>query len=178
MKVDCVCGATYNVPESYAGRKVKCKRCKDSFIAGGGTGQPRTGSVKRQKGALSKEEREEALLKKYSSGSNLQERMAQRERDTIEADRTSNSIVFILKGVGCFLLAGFVFWVLTATGVGDGVGRRGRRVLAIALLLRVVMAEYWLPPLIVLYGLYLIYLGIMSLMRKVDIVDQDQLPQI
>lgn len=40
------------------------------------------------------------------------------------------------------------------------------------------MAQYWLPPLIVLYGMYLIFIGIMALMKKVDIVTQDQLPQI
>ena len=103
--------------------------------------------------------------------------MAQRERDTIEADRTSNAITFMFKGVGCFLLAAFVFWVLTAVGAGGG-PIRVRGIVAIFLLLRLVMAQYWLPPLIVLYGFYLIYIGIMALMKKVAIVSQDQLPQI
>jgi len=120
MKVSCSCGATYNVPENYAGRKVKCKRCKESFIAGGGAGQPVTQPRKRKKKQLSKTEREDALLKQLSSGSNLEERMVQRERDSIESDRTSNSILFILKGIGCFLLAGFVFWALSAVGAGGG----------------------------------------------------------
>ena len=109
MKVRCPCGATYNVPENHAGRKVKYKRCKESFIAGGGAGQPVTRPVKRKKKQLSKAEREDALLNKFSNGSNIEERMAQRHRDTIESDRTSNGITFILKGIGCFFLAAFVF---------------------------------------------------------------------
>ncbi len=177
MKVRCSCGATYNVPENYAGRKVKCKRCKESFIAGGGAGRPATRPVKRKKKQLSKAEREDALLNKFSTGSNLEERMAQRQRDTIESDRTSNGITFILKGIGCFLLAAFVFWVLTAVGAGGG-PIRVRGILGILILLKFLMAQYWLPPLIILYGLYGIYIGIMSLMKKVDIVTQDQLPQI
>ena len=177
MKVSCSCGATYNVPENYAGRKVKCKRCKESFIASGGAGQPVTRPAKRKKKQLSKAEREDALLKKFSSGSNIEERMEQRARDTIESDRTSNAITFILKGIGCFLLAAFVFWALSAVGAGGG-PVRVRGIVAIFFLLRFLMAQYWLPPLIVLYGIYLIFIGIMALMKKVDIVTQDQLPQI
>ncbi len=176
MKVRCSCGATYNVPENYAGRKVKCKRSKESFIAGGGAGQPATGPRKRKKKQPSKSEREDALLKKYSTGSNLEERMAQRQRDTIESERTSNGILFILKGFGYFLLAAFVFWALSEIGAGRRIRLRG--ILAILFLLRFLMAQYWLPPLIVLYGIYVIYIGIMSLLKKVDIVTQDQLPQI
>ena len=82
MKVRCSCGATYNVPENFAGRKVKCKRCKESFVVGG-AGQPVTRPAKRKKKQLSKAEREDALLKKFSSGSNIEERMAQRARDTL-----------------------------------------------------------------------------------------------
>lgn len=182
MKISCSCGATYTVPESFAGRKVKCKKCKESFVAGGGAGQPVTRPVKRKKKQLSKAEREDALLKKFSSGSNIEERMEQRQRDTVESDRTSNSIIFILKGVGCFFLAAFVFWALSAVGIGSGRvggGRlRGRGIVGIFILLRFLWAQYWLPPLFVLYGFYLIYIGIMSLMKKVDIVTQDQLPQI
>ena len=103
--------------------------------------------------------------------------MEQRARDTIESDRTSNAITFILKGIGCFLLAAFAFWALSAVGAGGG-RIRVRGIVAIFFLLRFLMAQYWLPPLIVLYGIYLIFIGIMALMKKVDIITQDQLPQI
>jgi len=53
-----------------------------------------------------------------------------------------------------------------------------RRLTGIFMLLRFLMAQYWLPPMIVLYGIFSICIGIMALMKKVDIVAQDQLPQI
>jgi len=171
MKVSCSCGAKYNVPENFAGRKVKCKKCKESFIAGGGSGQPVTRPVKRKKKQLSKSEREDALLKKHSSGSNLEERMAQRERDTIEADRTSNGLTLIAIGA-MFLLGSILAWFGLSYLAENG--GRVPRIVALLVLLR---GEWWVPGLMVLMGLYKIFIGILVLMKRVDVVE-DQLPQM
>ena len=95
------------------------------------------------------------MLNKFSTGSNLEERMAQRQRDTIESDRTSNGITFILKGIGCFFLAAFVFWAISAVEFGRGPRRlrlRVRGIIGVFILLIFLMAQYWLPPLIIRTG--------------------------
>ena len=102
MKVSCSCGATYNVPESYAGRKVKCKRCKESFIAGGGAGQPVTRPAKRKKKQLSKAEREDAPVLVAAANCSLRDlRDLHRDHGADEKSRHrhSRSIASDLKSV-------------------------------------------------------------------------------
>lgn len=172
MKVRCSCGATYNVPENYAGRKVKCKKCNESFIAGGGSGQPVTRPVKRKKKPLSKAEREEALLNKFSSGSSLEERMDQRARDTIESERTSNGLSYIAVGVALLVAAIPVWFGL------NYLAQNGGRVPTVVALLVLLRGEWWVPPIMALIGLYKMLIGTLALMKKIDIVGHDQLPQL
>ena len=136
--------------------------------------RPKTPAAPKQR-PVTKAEKDDALLKHYSSGSSLEERVVKRRKERIENGRISNGILFILKGLGWFAGAAFFFWVFDAME-GDGLEGRGR-VRIIVLLLYYLKAKYWLPPTIALIGFYHCLIGIGSLMGRVDIDDQDDLPE-
>ena len=128
----------------------------------------------RPTGKQTKAQKDEALLQHYSSGSSLEERMAQRRRERIEDGRISNGFTLIFYGLAWFAGAGLIFWLLNSmNGDSWGFGRL-RFILVILYYLR---AQYWLPPTLALIGFYECYLGIGSLLGKVDVDDQDDLPE-
>ncbi len=187
MKIRCECGAIYNVPESTCGKNVQCKKCgttfvcptpppKVSFNAGVKTetqnvpGTFASSPYARSKSKQAPPEDQDAILKKYmSEEKSLEDRLRERRENSIETDRTSNSISFII--VGCiWIIAGILigismFWMASFTRIPIffawiyGLG-----------------GQYWLPPLLCLYGIYKIVIGVMSLMRFVDIQSEEQLP--
>ena len=119
-----------------------------------------------------KAQREQALLGQLTSGSDLQQRMKERQRSTIEEDRVSNGISYIIYGVGWFVAAALAFWILGA--VDNHVdGLRGGRVMVVLLLLYYLNGQYWIPALIATIGLFNLAIGIGSLRGRVDIVEED-----
>ena len=96
--------------------------------------------------------------------------MNQRERDSIESDRVSNGLTFVIIGVLCVIGA-----VLLFVGL-NYLANNGGRVPRIVWLIVMLRGEYWLPPLLGLYGIYKAVIGIMALTNKIDIVEGDRLP--
>lgn len=194
MKIRCQCGAIYNVPESTCGKNVKCKKCANTFVCptpppkpniGKAVGEAPTQKVPgtfasnpyaRSKSAQRTNQQEEAILKKFmSEDKSLEERMRDRRADSIEEDRVSNSFSFIIVGV--LWLVGAVVVAFALFGASSVmVGGRGR-LRVISMLLVGLRAQYWLPPLIGLVGLYKITIGVMSMFRVLDIESQEQLPE-
>ena len=110
-----------------------------------------------------------------SEDKSLEERMRDRRADSIEEDRVSNSFSFIIVGV--LWLVGAVVVAFALFGASSVmVGGRGR-LRVISMLLVGLRAQYWLPPLIGLVGLYKITIGVMSMFRVLDIESQEQLPE-
>lgn len=198
MKIRCQCGAIYNVPESTGGKNVKCKKCANTFVCPTPPPKPNIGAATgaasaapkqkvpgtfasnpyaRSKSAQRTNQQEEEILKKFmSEEKSLEERMRDRREDSIEEDRTSNSMSYILVGV--LWLAGAVVVGLALFGAAGSSGGYGfRRFRMIGWLLVGIGAQYWLPPMIGLVGLYKITIGVMSLFRVVDIESQEQLPE-
>lgn len=110
----------------------------------------------------------------------LEERMQDRRQDSIEEDRTSNSLKSLIIGglwIGAAVLIGVILWSMSAPTSGRvGIGRRrgiGRGIIA---LLYWTGGKFWAPPLIALIGIYYIVIGILSFARVVDIEDREQLP--
>jgi len=202
MKIRCQCGAIYNVPETTGGKKVTCKKCQTTFLCptpppkpatfgaadqsqnvpGTFVSSPYARSKRATQPAAGRQQSEDAILKKYmSEDKSLEERMADRRQDSIDEDRTSNSLKFIIVGslwiVGA-VVVGAILWGMTeaprrAAGFG---GRRRGTGRAIMALLYWSGGKYWAPPLLALYGIYKITIGIMSLAKKIDIESEEQLP--
>ena len=117
MKIRCQCGAIYNVPESTGGKNVKCKKCANTFVCPTPPPKPNIGAATgaasaapkqkvpgtfasnpyaRSKSAQRTNQQEEEILKKFmSEEKSLEERMRDRREDSIEEDRTSNSMSYI-----------------------------------------------------------------------------------
>ena len=104
-----------------------------------------------------------------SEEKSLEDRMRERREGSIEEDRVSNSVNFIIIGV---------LWM--AAGIGIGVIfywlATFSRIPILAWVLFGIGAQYWLPPLFIVFGIYKIMIGVMSLFRVVDIESEEQLP--
>ncbi len=194
MKIRCECGAIYNVPESTAGKDVQCKKCNTTFVCPTPPPKLNLDAAKRKAAAGKKDlpgtfahspyaksktaslppsarqQQEEAVLKKYmSEEKSLEDRMRDRRESSIEEDRVSNGFRYIV--IGCI-------WIAVAIAVG---------VLLFSILhfhfLPIVAwaliglgAQYWLPPLLGVVGIYKIVIGVLCLCRVIDIESQEQLP--
>jgi hypothetical protein len=187
MKIRCECGAIYNVSESTCGKNVQCKKCDTTFVCPtpppklslNPSGQNVPGTFVRSPYAKSslasqpatvQQQQEEAILKKFmSEEKSLEDRMRERREGSIEEDRVSNSVNFIIIGV---------LWM--AAGIGIGVIfywlATFSRIPILAWVLFGIGAQYWLPPLFIVFGIYKIMIGVMSLFRVVDIESEEQLP--
>ena len=109
--------------------------------------------------------------------------MEARRKERIEDGRVSNGLVFILKGLAWFAAAMVVFLILhyiDQQGLEEirsgGGGRRTRGLRGVILLLYYLKGKFWVPPILAMIGAWYSYLGFGSLTRRVDIDDQDDLP--
>ncbi|QEG23311.1 hypothetical protein [Mariniblastus fucicola] len=181
MKIRCECGAVYNVPEATGGKNVRCKQCDTMFVCPTPPPRPTSsgkkvpGTFARSAGAKSKSSQrtsaeEDAILRKFmSEESSLEDRMRDRRLNSIEEDRTSNSIRFIV--VGCL-------WLVAAVIVGVALFKIGSftRIPLILAFVYGLGGQYWLPPLMGVFGVYKFIIGVMSFTRVLDIESQEQLP--
>ena len=186
MKIRCQCGAIYIVPETTCGKNVKCKKCKTTFLcptpprklnttAATNHNVPGTFATSpnaKSKTAQRSDAEQDAILRKYMSEEHsLEDRMRQRRTSSIEEDRVSNAVSYIIFGA---------IWLVAAVVVGIALFATSRamggRVLIILWVLTGIGAQYWLPPLIGLVGVYKITIGILTMFKVVDIESQQQLP--
>lgn len=188
MKIRCECGAIYNVPETTCGKNVECKRCSTTFVCPTPPPKPDfgladrnvPGTFVRSRNAKGKSEQrtdaqEGAILKKFmSEEKSLEDRMRERRENSIEEDRTANAVRYMIVGA-CWLVGAVVLgFVLFATSSAFATGRG--RIRVIALLLVGLGGQYWLPPIVGLFGVYKITIGVLTLFRVVDIQSNKQLP--
>lgn len=190
MKVKCHCGMVYQVTAAVAGRRVKCKKCSRSFtVPGTRSGEspkkrttaqgPASRALaqgvtpKKKTPAQLKAEREEAVLKKYidPNKKTLEEQIVERRHDRIEKLRVTNSAQYIVIGV-----------VLAALGIGAFMlfaylGRNGGVVPRVVAAVYYTGGQWWLPILFLLAAAYHFFIGIGSLMRIVNIDDEEGLPE-
>lgn len=193
MKIRCQCGAIYIVPETTCGKNVKCKKCGTTFLCptpprklNASAAAPAanqnvpgtfvTSPYAKSKTAQRSDAEQDAILKKYmSEESSLEDRMRDRRADSIEQDRTSNAVSYLIVGTLWIVAAVVIGIALFATSRAMAGG--GGRVLIILWVLTGIGAQYWLPPLVALVGVYKITIGIMALFGAVDIQSQEQLPE-
>ena len=216
MKVNCSCGAVYQVTPAMAGKKVKCKKCSSTFqipnkpsvrptgsqlpprksvaqrraeaeAAGRAPAGQRksrtTGHARAKTPAELKKEREDAVLNKFidPGRKTLEEQIVERRQDRIEQLRVTNSARYIVVGIVLIALgagAFFLFQYMDDSGlrIGGGVGRRWG-ILSIVTLLYYTKAQWWLPAILFLAAAYHFLIGISSLMRIVDIDDEEGIPE-
>jgi hypothetical protein len=187
MKIRCECGAIYNVPETTCGKNVQCKKCDTTFVCPtpppklnlSSSGQNVPGTFVRSpyaksnlasQPATAQQQQEEAILKKYmSEEKSLEDRMRERREGSIEEDRVSNSVSFIFVGA---------LWLAAAIGIGFAFYWLSSfsRIPILGWFLFGIGAQYWLAPLVGAFGIYKMVIGVLSLLRKVDIQSQEQLP--
>ena len=175
MKLKCGCGAVYQVRPELAGKKLKCRKCQTVFLvpesqgskagrpkpapAQGGhwaplnrsqtTTKPEVKTRPKKKSSSTKADREAALLAQYSGNGQktLDERMAERQRETMEDNRLTNCVKHALIGLGCFIAAVAVFFILESLENG-GVAPR------IVWLFVWTGGKWWIPPALVMAGAY------------------------
>lgn len=132
-----------------------------------------TSTTGRSKSSQRTDQQNDAILKKYmSEEKSLEERMRDRRTNSIEEDRVSNSMSFII--VGCLWILGAVVLVFALSGVSSSLGLTGRR--GRGWIVGLIYARYWIGPLIALFGVYKVVIGLMSMFRVLDIESQEQLP--
>lgn len=186
MKIRCQCGAIYDVPESTCGKSVQCTKCDNTFVCPTPPPKPNLGLVQknvpgtfvkspyaRSKTAQAPPQDQDAILKSYmSEEKSLEDRMRERREGSIEEDRTSNSIRFIF--VGCLWIVAAIVAALIFLNVinTESIGV----IVFVKWLLMGLGAQYWLPTLMAVFGAYKIVVGVMSMLRVVDIQSEEQLP--
>lgn len=158
MRVKCECGTSYQPSPKLAGKKVRCKKCS-AIIQIPATASPSPQSRKRQQ--------QDALLEKFagSGSTTLDERMAQRQKQTLEDERIPNVVKHTLLGLGCLGAAAIVYFGLNALENG-GIAPR------IVWLFVLLKGKFWIPPLLVLTGGYQFFLAYWFLQRSSN-VDSD-----
>ena len=134
--------------------------------------QPKKPKLKPDCRSVTKADKEQALLDHYSTGSSLEERIAERRRERIEEGRVSNGINFLIKGILWLAAAAFFFWLLDTRDQDTW-----SMLTILTVPFHVFKAEYWLTPALALVGSYYVWIGVGSLRGNVDIDDQDILPE-
>jgi len=194
MKIRCQCGAIYNVPETTAGKNVKCKKCGVTFVCPTPPPKPNFGAATetapkqnvpgtfatspnaRSKTAQRTDSEQDAILKKYmSEEKSLEDRMRERRESSIEEDRTANSIGYIF--VGCiWIVVGVLIGIALWNAAGPVTNGRARGLLFFFWFIYGLGGHYWIPPLLGVIGVYKIIIGLMSMFRVVDIESEERLP--
>lgn len=153
-KISCPCGASYKSSPKLAGKKVRCKRCKGLI------------HVPAAKKSSRKRSREDKALSKYAGSGkmSLDERMALRQRETMEEERVPNAVKHVLIGIGCLIAAVVVYFVLNALENG-GVAPR---IVWVFVLLK---GKFWIPPLLGIVGLYQFFMAYWYLFRTLNVDD-------
>ncbi len=189
MKIRCQnCGAIYKVPQTMSGKKVQCKKCDTTFVCPAVTAtpvfesenqnlplafaRPNTTNTKRKTETdEAREAREDAILNEHMSHrSKRQVRRQQRYANAIEENRTFKSVVYVGCGVFAMIISivlGFLLWSMPASPWENRSFRPSyRRILTI---LYFTGGKYWAPPLLFLFGLGLVVLGVLSYTRKINL---------
>lgn len=182
MKIQCQCGAKYEVPDSTASRQFRCKKCAQvitvspvaSAAAASGSPAKPTVSTTTVPNAeeLKRRAREDAILARFTSQPRqptLEDRIAQRHRDSIESNRFSNSVKYNLIGVACIAVA-IGSYIIMDRLEGGGVAP------IIVWVLLWIGGKWWVPALLILIGVWHLLLGIGALTKIVDIDDEPQIP--
>ena len=187
MRVQCSCGAVYQLKSSFAGKRFACKKCgaavkvpmhsRSTGAAGSKSRAPEAATrnsprhqPQRPKSAAElKAEREEALLAKYSEGdgSSLEDRIAERQRERIEDDRYIQGAKHIIIGVVCLAFAVGAFLLFHYLEQHGGVVPR------IVAVLFWLGGKWWVPAVLALIGAFQLFIGIGSCMKVVDIDEQE-----
>ena len=176
MKVNCKCGAAYNVKFQLIGKKVKCKKCGQGFVVPApnsaglvpATDSKRPAQKKDMSAAKEKAAREKALLDKMidpeaKQKKTLEERIRERRADSVEQMRVSHGINGIVLGtIGLLLAIGtFVMFFLYPKG--------GEATPIPVTILHYIEAQWWLGVLFLVFAAYQLTMGIGSLTRMIDI---------
>lgn len=187
MKIQCQCGAVYDVPESAGGKEVHCKKCGTKFVCPASPadspldvvdqplpatfgGSPNAGKKRVPLPPSTRRKREDAILKKHMSVRSIrQERKRERRATAIEQDRAPNSVVSMICGgvaMASAVSLGVVLWNMSASPWGETSAVRNRKLLTI---LYFTGGKYWAPPLLFLIGLYFFVIGFLSYKRIINL---------
>lgn len=189
MRVQCSCGAVYQLKSSFAGKRFACKKCgagvkvplhsrSPGMQTAGSTSRAPQGATRNSSRQQSqrprtaaelKAEREEALLQQYSQGdgSSLEDRIAERQRERIEDDRYVQGAKHIIIGIVCFAFAIGAFLLFHYLEQHGGVVPR------IVAVLFWLGGKWWVPAVLALIGAFQLFIGIGSCMKVVDIDEQE-----
>lgn len=155
MKVVCDCGASYNLGPKYAGRKVKCKKCTNSFLVPGAPGgRPKTA-------AELKREREDALLskhaKEYDKRASTAEFIENNFKDAIEEARSNWAMASIGSGILIIVIGLILGWYMWQF--------EGGYTWAVIAYLMYAGGQYWVAPLFFAVGTWRIITGASELIH-------------
>ena len=118
MKAECSCGAAYKLPDKFAGKRVKCKKCGQAFkvpelgtLASGddllsmdasslGVPVERKSNDERAK---QKRAKEDALLAKFEGKTSTEDFIANNCRDALLQGRHDRAVYKLFFGAGLIL---------------------------------------------------------------------------
>ena len=167
IKLICKCGAVYNVPAKFAGKKVKCKMCPMRLeVPGASSGNP-AGARQRRSTAHKtpeqiKREKEDALLKNYEGSIKRKEDFENFIEDNFksafEESRLDFAIGGIIFGIVCLVTA--IALLIYMLGVEDG-----DVVPKVIGVLMIMWGVWWVPPLIFGVGIWRLVVGVHDVMH-------------